>query len=58
MGALSKNIPTTAISLTMFQVVLTEAGIEYSKEKVFQAATPNSAQLVTMKQSMSLGANS
>ncbi|SER56484.1 D-alanyl-D-alanine carboxypeptidase/D-alanyl-D-alanine-endopeptidase [Psychrobacillus sp. OK032] len=45
--------PTTH-TLTMFQAVLAEAGIEYSKEKVFQAATPNSAQLVAMKQSMPL----
>ncbi|MFJ8066381.1 hypothetical protein ACIQYS_17415 [Psychrobacillus sp. NPDC096426] len=34
--------PTTH-TLTMFQAVLAEAGIEYTKEKVFQAATPNSA---------------
>lgn len=45
--------PTTH-TLTMFQAVLTDAGIEYSKEKVFQAATPNSAQLVALKQSMTL----
>ncbi|MEI4768656.1 D-alanyl-D-alanine carboxypeptidase/D-alanyl-D-alanine-endopeptidase [Psychrobacillus sp. FJAT-51614] len=45
--------PTTH-TLTMFQAVLTEAGIEYSKEKVFRAATPKSAQLVAMKQSMTL----
>lgn len=45
--------PTTH-TLTMFQAVLAEAGIEYSKDKVFQAATPNSAQLVAMKQSMTL----
>ncbi|WP_277584253.1 D-alanyl-D-alanine carboxypeptidase/D-alanyl-D-alanine endopeptidase [Psychrobacillus antarcticus] len=45
--------PTTH-TLTMFQAVLAEAGIEYSKEKVFTAATPNSAQLVAMKQSMTL----
>ena len=45
--------PTTH-TLTMFQAVLVEAGIEYSKEKLFQAATPNSAQLVAMKQSMTL----
>lgn len=45
--------PTTH-TLTMFQAVLAEAGIEYSKEKIFQAATPNSAQLVAMKQSMTL----
>lgn len=45
--------PTTH-TLTMFQAVLAEAGIEYSKEKVFQAATPHSAQLVAMKQSMTL----
>ena len=38
----------------MFQAVLAEAGIEYIKEKVFQAATPNSAKLVSMKQSMHL----
>jgi len=45
--------PTTH-TLTMFQAILAEAGIEYTKEKVFQAATPNSAQLVAMKQSMTL----
>lgn len=45
--------PTTH-TLTMFQAVLVDSGIEYSKEKVFQAATPNSAQLVAMKQSMTL----
>ncbi|MDN4494121.1 D-alanyl-D-alanine carboxypeptidase/D-alanyl-D-alanine endopeptidase [Ureibacillus aquaedulcis] len=45
--------PTTH-TLTMFQAVLAEAGIEYTKEKVFQAETPNSAQLVAMKQSMTL----
>lgn len=45
--------PTTH-TLTMFQAVLAEAGIEYSKDKVFQSATPNSAQLVAMKQSMPL----
>ena len=45
--------PTTH-TLTMFQAVLAEAGIEYSKEKLFRAATPKSAQLVAMKQSMTL----
>lgn len=45
--------PTTH-TLTMFQAVLDEAGIEYSKEKLFRAATPKSAQLVAMKQSMTL----
>lgn len=45
--------PTTH-TLTMFQAVLADAGIDYSKEKVFQAATPNSAQLVAAKQSMTL----
>lgn len=45
--------PTTH-TLTMFQEILAEAGIEYSKEKVFQAATPKSAQLVARKQSMTL----
>ncbi|MFJ7824864.1 D-alanyl-D-alanine carboxypeptidase/D-alanyl-D-alanine-endopeptidase [Psychrobacillus sp. NPDC096623] len=45
--------PTTH-TLSMFQAVLAEAGIEYSKDKVFQAATPKSAQLVARKQSMTL----
>ncbi|GGA16670.1 D-alanyl-D-alanine carboxypeptidase/D-alanyl-D-alanine endopeptidase [Psychrobacillus lasiicapitis] len=45
--------PTTH-TMTMFQAVLTEAGIEFTKDKVFQAATPKSAQLVAMKQSMPL----
>ncbi|SDM58595.1 D-alanyl-D-alanine carboxypeptidase / D-alanyl-D-alanine-endopeptidase (penicillin-binding protein 4) [Psychrobacillus sp. OK028] len=45
--------PTTH-TLSMFQEVLAEAGIEYSKDKVFQAATPKSAQLVAKKQSMTL----
>lgn len=45
--------PTTH-TLTMFQVVLEKAGIDQTKEKVFQAATPNSAQLIAMKQSMTL----
>ncbi|TQR20863.1 D-alanyl-D-alanine carboxypeptidase/D-alanyl-D-alanine-endopeptidase [Psychrobacillus vulpis] len=45
--------PTTH-TLSMFQAVLAEEGIEYSKEKVFLAATPESAQLITMKQSMTL----
>ncbi len=38
---------TTTHTLTMFKAILAEAGIEYTKEKVFQAATPNSAQLVS-----------
>jgi len=45
--------PTTH-TLTMFQSVLTEAGIKVTKDKVFQAATPNSAQLITSKESMTL----
>lgn len=45
--------PTTH-TLTMFQAILADAGIEYTKDKVFQAATPNSAQLVSTKESMTL----
>lgn len=45
--------PTTH-TLTMFQAILVEAGIEYTKDKIFQSATPKSAQLVAMKQSMPL----
>ncbi|SOC36476.1 D-alanyl-D-alanine carboxypeptidase/D-alanyl-D-alanine endopeptidase [Ureibacillus acetophenoni] len=45
--------PTTH-TLTMFQAILAEAGIEYTKDKVFQAATPNSAQLISTKESMTL----
>ena len=45
--------PTTH-TLTMFQAILTEAGIEYTKDKVFQAATPKFAQLVATKHSMPL----
>lgn len=45
--------PTTH-TLTMFQAILAEAGIEYTKDKVFQAATPNSAKLISTKLSMTL----
>ena len=45
--------PTTH-TLTMFKAVLAEAGIEYTKGKLFRAATPKSANLVAMKKSMPL----
>ncbi|CAM5218050.1 D-alanyl-D-alanine carboxypeptidase/D-alanyl-D-alanine-endopeptidase (Penicillin-binding protein 4) OS=Ureibacillus acetophenoni OX=614649 GN=SAMN05877842_102396 PE=3 SV=1 [Ureibacillus acetophenoni] len=45
--------PTTH-TLNMFKELLAEAGIEYTHHKVFQAATPNSAQLVSVKESMPL----
>ena len=45
--------PTTH-TLTMFVALLAEEGIEYTKDKVFQAATPKSAQLVSNKTSISL----
>ena len=45
--------PTTH-TLTMFEAVLAEAGIEYTKGKLFRAATPKSANLVAMKKSMPL----
>jgi len=45
--------PTTH-TLTMFEAVLAEAGIEYTKGKLFRAATPKSANLVALKKSMPL----
>ena len=45
--------PTTH-TLTMFEAVLAEAGIEYTKGKLFRAATPKSAELIAMKKSMPL----
>ena len=45
--------PTTH-TLTMFQAVLEDAGIDYNKHKVFRAATPKSAELVSVKESMPL----
>lgn len=45
--------PTTH-TLTMFESILADAGIEYTKDKLFRAATPKSANLVAMKKSMSL----
>ncbi|HWL25430.1 MAG TPA: D-alanyl-D-alanine carboxypeptidase/D-alanyl-D-alanine-endopeptidase [Ureibacillus sp.] len=45
--------PTTH-TLTMFKALLAEAGIDYTKDKLFEAATPNSAQLVSTKESMPL----
>ena len=44
----------TSHTLTMFQAVLAEEGIEYTKDKVFEAATPKSAQLIATKQSITL----
>ena len=45
--------PTTH-TLTIFEAVLAEAGIEYTKGKLFRAATPKSANLVAMKKSIPL----
>ncbi|MBD3107987.1 D-alanyl-D-alanine carboxypeptidase/D-alanyl-D-alanine-endopeptidase [Bacillus sp. AGMB 02131] len=44
----------TAHTLTMFAAVLSEAGIEYTGEKLFREATPKKAKLVAMKKSMPL----
>ena len=38
----------------MFEAVRAEAGIEYTKGKLFRAATPKSANLIAMKKSMPL----
>lgn len=45
--------PTTH-TLTMFQAILEQEGIEYKKHKFFRAATPKSANLITVKESMPL----
>ena len=44
----------TAHTLAMFQEILAQEGIRYTKHKVFEAATPKSAQLIATKQSMPL----
>lgn len=45
--------PTTH-TLTMFQSILEEEGIEYKKDKLFRAATPKSATFISVKESMPL----